>query len=297
MTGKHTTAYTSFRGKRKHKLGCRGLFRSRTLFAIDKGLPPMLASGPIRGFYRPGFQAAALPRRSTVPLRGTPDEDRPCPPGQETSPLRRRGLGRTTMEILFRMIQAMSVFVVIAYLYCKSPLFISLTTDAVRTRDRLYLYLVFSGLSIMGTYLGVPVQDAIANNRAIGPVLAGIIGGPLLGTAVGLTGGIHRYFLGGFTAFSCGLATTLAGLFGGMVHLWLVRRNHPERSTGAGRRRGHRRGGKPARARVRAGVGKDVGSDGAGRPHLRSLESADEQRPADCRLQRIQRHIQSSVWS
>ena len=133
------------------------------------------------------------------------------------------------MEILFRMIQAMSVFVVVAYLYCKSPLFKSLTMDSISRRDRLYLYLVFSGLSIMGTYLGTPVQDAIANNRAIGPVLAGIIGGPFLGTAVGLTGGIHRYFLGGFTAFSCGLSTTVEGLIGGIVHLWLVRRNHPER--------------------------------------------------------------------
>jgi two-component system LytT family sensor kinase len=133
------------------------------------------------------------------------------------------------MEILFRMIQAMSVFVVIAYLYCKSPLFVSLTSDAVGKRERFHLYLAFSGLSILGTYLGVPVQDAIANNRAIGPVLAGIIGGPFLGTAVGLTGGVHRYFLGGFTALSCGLSTTVEGLLGGLVHLWLVRRNHPER--------------------------------------------------------------------
>ena len=113
------------------------------------------------------------------------------------------------------MTQAMSVFVVIAYIYCKSPLFKSLTTDSIRTRDRIYLYLVFSCLSILGTYLGVPVHDAIANTRAIGPVLAGIIGGPILGTAVGFTGGLHRYFLGGFTALSCGLSTTLAGTIGG----------------------------------------------------------------------------------
>lgn len=132
------------------------------------------------------------------------------------------------MEILFRMIQAMSVFVVVAYIYCKSPLFKSLTMDSIRTRDRIYLYLVFSCLSIMGTYLGTPVQDAIANTRAIGPVLAGIIGGPLLGTAVGFTGGVHRYFMGGFTAFSCGLSTTVEGALGGIVHLYLVRRNRTE---------------------------------------------------------------------
>ena len=134
------------------------------------------------------------------------------------------------MEILFRLTQAMSVFVVIAYLYCKSPLFKSLTTDSIHTRDRIYLYFVFSALSILGTYLGVPVQDAIANTRAIGPVLAGIIGGPILGTAVGFTGGLHRYFLGGFTALSCGLSTTLEGTIGGMVHLYLYRKNRSEQS-------------------------------------------------------------------
>ncbi len=134
------------------------------------------------------------------------------------------------MEILFRLIQAMSVFVVIAYLYCKSPLFRSLTTDAMRPRDRLYLYLVFTSLSVMGTYLGVPVHDAIANTRAIGPILAGIIGGPLLGTAVGFTGGLHRYFLGGFTAISCGLSTTVEGVLGGMVHWYLYRTNRRERT-------------------------------------------------------------------
>ena len=136
--------------------------------------------------------------------------------------------GVLRMEILFRLTQAMSVFVVIAYLYCKSPLFKSLTTDSIRTRDRIYLYFVFSALSIMGTYLGVPVQDAIANTRAIGPVLAGIIGGPILGTAVGFTGGLHRFFLGGFTAFSCGLSTTIEGAIGGLVHLYLYRKNRSE---------------------------------------------------------------------
>jgi two-component system LytT family sensor kinase len=132
------------------------------------------------------------------------------------------------MEILFHMTQAMSVFVVIAYIYCKSPLFKSLTTDAISAIDKIYLYVVFSCLSILGTYLGTPVYDAIANTRAIGPVLAGIIGGPILGTAVGLTGGIHRYFLGGFTAISCGLATTLAGMIGGFVHWHLSRKNRSE---------------------------------------------------------------------
>ena len=59
--------------------------------------------------------------------------------------------------------------------------------------------------------------------------MAGIIGG-LFGTAVGFTGGLHRYSLGGFTAFSCGLATMLAGTLGGIVHLSLYGKNRSEQS-------------------------------------------------------------------
>src|SRR5512138_3951117 len=112
--------------------------------------------------------------RRTSPARCTVNN-------QDMSPKAVGPNGVHSMEILFRMTQAMSVFVVVAYICCKSPLLRSLTTDAVRTADRVYLYLVFSALSILGTYLGVPVHDAIANTRAIGPVLAGIIGGPVLG--------------------------------------------------------------------------------------------------------------------
>ena len=119
----------------------------------------------------------------------------------------------------------MAVFLVVAYIYSKSPWFKPLTNENLSTRDKVYLYFFFSAISMMGTYLGLPVHDALANTRAIGPVLAGIIGGPILGTSVGFTGGLHRYFFGGFTAFSCGLSTTTEGLIGGLVHLYLFRHN------------------------------------------------------------------------
>jgi len=133
------------------------------------------------------------------------------------------------MKLIFALLQQMSVFLVIAYLFSKSPAFRPLTGETLRVKHKILLYFIFSAFSIMGTYFGLPVRDAIANTRAIGAVLAGIIGGPLLGTAVGLTGGLHRYALGGFTAFSCGVSTTAEGLLGGLVHLWLMRRGQPDR--------------------------------------------------------------------
>jgi two-component system, LytTR family, sensor kinase len=134
------------------------------------------------------------------------------------------------MKLLFSLIQVMSFFLFIAYVYCNSPGFCLRREDRLRFPNWFILYVFFSAISIGGTYLGMPVQGAVANIRALGPVLAGLVGGPLLGTAVGLTGGIHRYFYGGFTAFACGLSTTVEGLVGGLVYFYMVRRSTPERS-------------------------------------------------------------------
>jgi two-component system, LytTR family, sensor kinase len=132
------------------------------------------------------------------------------------------------MGLLFSLFQTMSIFLVVGYLYCKSPWFRPFAGEQLTARDKIYLYFFFSALSILGSYLGHPVRDALANTRAIGPVLAGLIGGPVLGTAVGFTGGLHRYTLGGFTAFSCGMSTTTEGLISGLVHLWLCRQQRSE---------------------------------------------------------------------
>ena len=124
---------------------------------------------------------------------------------------------------VFALLQQMSVYLVIAYLFTKSPFFRSFHIHTLHPRQLLLLYFVFSTFSILGTYFGLQVSDAIANTRAIGAVLAGIIGGPLLGGAVGLTAGLHRFSLGGFTAVSCGISTTVEGLMGGLVHIYLLR--------------------------------------------------------------------------
>lgn len=130
---------------------------------------------------------------------------------------------------IFALLQQMSVFLVIAYLFTKSPFFRSFHIHTLRSKQLFLLYFIFSIFSILGTYFGLPINDAIANTRAIGAVLAGIIGGPLLGGAVGLTAGLHRFSLGGFTALSCGISTTAEGLIGGLVHVYLVRRYQQHR--------------------------------------------------------------------
>jgi sigma-B regulation protein RsbU (phosphoserine phosphatase) len=55
-------------------------------------------------------------------------------------------------------------------------------------------------------------------------MLAGLLGGPLVGLGAGLIGAAHRMTMGGFTVYPCSLATVLAGLFGGLIWLFYNRK-------------------------------------------------------------------------
>ena len=134
------------------------------------------------------------------------------------------------MRHLLDLIEVLSVFLVVFYLYCRSPAFRPLKPDWPRPRGKAGLYLVFSGIAILGNYLGIPVLEggAIVNARAVGATLAGLLGGPLLGGLVGATAGIHRVTaLSGVAAPAGAVATTIEGLMAGLVHLALKHR--PER--------------------------------------------------------------------
>ena len=133
------------------------------------------------------------------------------------------------MDILIYLLKEIAVFLVIAYLFSKTPVFKLLLTKEFNFSDILTLYVFFSVMSIIGTYFGIPVDGAIANNRVVGASIAGLIGGPILGFSVGLTAGVHRYFLGGFTAISCGLSTTVEGLLAGLVHQYFYNKKKHER--------------------------------------------------------------------
>ncbi|ELY3773736.1 sensor histidine kinase [Cronobacter dublinensis] len=132
-------------------------------------------------------------------------------------------------NLVLLLLQQMCVFLVIAWLMSKTRLFIPLMQVTVRLPHKFLCYVVFSIFCIMGTWFGLHIQDSIANTRAIGAVMGGLLGGPLVGGLVGLTGGLHRYSLGGMTALSCMVSTIVEGLLGGIVHSWLIRRGRTDK--------------------------------------------------------------------
>ncbi|MEL4013925.1 LytS/YhcK type 5TM receptor domain-containing protein [Dryocola clanedunensis] len=132
-------------------------------------------------------------------------------------------------NLVLLLLQQMCVFLVIAWLMSKTRLFIPLVQVTVRLPHKLLCYITFSIFCIMGTYFGLHIEDSIANTRAIGAVMGGLLGGPVVGGLVGLTGGIHRYSMGGMTALSCMISTIAEGLLGGLVHSVLIKRGRPDK--------------------------------------------------------------------
>ncbi|ATF92937.1 sensor histidine kinase [Cedecea neteri] len=132
-------------------------------------------------------------------------------------------------NLVLLLLQQMCVFLVIAWLMSKTRLFIPLMQVTVRLPHKLLCYITFSVFCIMGTYFGLHIEGSIANTRAIGAVMGGLLGGPVVGGLVGLTGGLHRYSLGGMTALSCMISTIAEGLIGGIIHSVLIRRGRTDK--------------------------------------------------------------------
>lgn len=158
-------------------------------------------------------------------------------------------------QLIFAMCQRVAIIFVIAYLFSKSKAFELLVKNTMRKRDWVCLYAIFFFISSMGSIIAnqVTIQTAeshwddaaiikiepalFADNsienpltattqvdaRAIGTVLAGILGGPVLGTSVGISSGLFRYLMGGDAALAGAFGTALAGFLSGCFYLLLLR--------------------------------------------------------------------------
>lgn len=142
--------------------------------------------------------------------------DKPC-----TNPMyERRIMVSAILSSLLVLLQLICVIIVVAYLLTRSRIFLEVLEGHPAIRTQIILVILFGILSVYGTVSGVEFMGAIVNVRDLGPMLAGLLGGPLVGLGAGLIGAAHRMTLGGFTVCSCSLATVLAGLIGGCI--WLA---------------------------------------------------------------------------
>lgn len=122
------------------------------------------------------------------------------------------------LELLFTLFKSMSVIVTFAYILSRLSSVKHIFSDNFNKYEKVFLTIFFAVLSMMGTFLGIIIMDAYANIRAIGALMAGLLGGPAVGITAGLIAGLHRFSLGGFTALACAVGTTTTGLIGGLFY-------------------------------------------------------------------------------
>jgi len=137
--------------------------------------------------------------------------------------------------LVLAMVERLGIIVTVAFVLTRLPFFRRLfdTHASINVGQRLLLVVIFGCFGIIGTYTGIiinPIEDsmdrwtrvlnddeAIANSRVLGVVVAGLLGGWRIGVGAGIIAGAHRFFLGGFTGLACGIATVVAGIIAGIV--------------------------------------------------------------------------------
>lgn len=139
------------------------------------------------------------------------------------------------LDLLVIMLERVGMIVAVAFILTRFQFIKNLVhRDKLNRKQQIAAILFFGFFGIAGTYFGVALdtntlhfnsvatvlssEEAIANSRVIGVVVAGLLGGYRVGIGAGLIAGIHRMTLGGFTAVSCGLSTIIAGAVAGIFY-------------------------------------------------------------------------------
>ncbi|PLS18443.1 sensor histidine kinase [Bacillus sp. M6-12] len=134
------------------------------------------------------------------------------------------------------MLERVGIIIIIAFLFARVKVFRSIINNDHRTKEKLLLIIVFGGFGIISNYTGIEIHNnsafesswlmnvepdsAIANTRIMGIGIGALLGGPTVGLGIGLIAGVHRLFLGGFTALACAISAVLAGLAAGYMGKW-----------------------------------------------------------------------------
>ncbi|MBS4179564.1 sensor histidine kinase [Lederbergia citrea] len=131
------------------------------------------------------------------------------------------------------MLEKVGIIVIVAFLFSQMKSFRKIIQNKHNTKEKVMLIFLFGAFGIISNYTGVEIaqntiaktgwlseiqpENALANTRVMGIVIGGLLGGPMVGVGAGLIAGVHRYMLGGFTAFSCGISTIIAGIVAGYL--------------------------------------------------------------------------------
>lgn len=120
-------------------------------------------------------------------------------------------------EYFIDMAGTLAIILVVAAIISGSDLLAKLKTEKNNWKYVVLVGLLGGIFGVYGNISGLSFQGAVISVRDIGPILAGVTGGPVGGLLAGVIAGVHRYTMGGITAAPCVVATCCIGLACGFL--------------------------------------------------------------------------------
>ena len=138
------------------------------------------------------------------------------------------------MKVLtITLFERLGLLLVIAFVMTRTPGFRSLLYRELNMRMAIVHATVFGLFGIASTFAGVVMEDerfiidhlvwSVGENQfvvslsLVAIVIAGLLGGPVVGLGAGMIAGAHLLFIGGIGALANGLVNPLTGLFAGLM--------------------------------------------------------------------------------
>jgi len=115
------------------------------------------------------------------------------------------------------LLAEMVLVIAVAFCLSRTKWFKEVVNNRLTPVNCIIFIFTFGLLAIAGTYLATDYETSKINLRDLPVMIAGLLGGPIIGIGAGLIGGIERYSEGGVTAVPCMISTVLAGAVAGLV--------------------------------------------------------------------------------
>lgn len=135
-------------------------------------------------------------------------------------------------NLFILILERVGLIIILAYLLMNIHYFRNKLGERQRLSTKLTLIIVFGIFAVISNYTGVEISHdqiisdqvlmklsegaSLANTRVLTIGVAGLIGGPLVGTSVGIISGIIRFFQGGEEAYIYVISSILIGLISGL---------------------------------------------------------------------------------
>lgn len=131
---------------------------------------------------------------------------------------------------ILTLLQQVSLFLLVAYLFSKSSVFKSLAGSTLLVNHKLILFVIFCAFSITGTYIGLPLETKLLNISVIGIVIAGLAGGLWPGLGVGAVTGMYLLVTdqSAEAAMVYGVVAVIQGGLAGGIHVYFNQRNQSD---------------------------------------------------------------------